>query len=297
MQVSLGLPVHRVDAATEFVTGEAVADISRAAEVAGFAAVFVTDHPAPPARWVRGGGHVTTDPLVTLGFAAAATSSLRLQTNLFVPAYRHPLLAAKAVATLDLLSAGRVILGVGAGYLEQEFTALGADFERRNDVLDDAVRTMRAAWTADDVDGVATTPRPAQPAGPQIWVGGNSKRAIRRAVEMGNGWVPMPSPAAAASHLRTPGLESADDLRARIDYLHEQCDAAGRDRDELDICFMPSGLDMFAKAAPDAAKVVDDIAVLAEIGVTWLTVALPADTRRDLLAAIDAFGRDVLPHC
>src|SRR3954470_578500 len=242
MQVSLGLPVHRVDAADEFVTGAAVADISRAAEAAGFAAVFVTDHPAPPARWVRGGGHVTTDPLVTLGFAAAATSTIRLQTNLFVPAYRHPLVAAKAVATLDRLSGGRVILGVGAGYLEPEFAALDADFDRRNDVLDEALRTMVAAWSDDDVDGVATSPRPARQSGPPVWIGGNSKRAIRRAVELGQGWVPMPSPAAAAAHLHTPGLESHDELRVRIDYLREQSAAAGRTA-PIDIAFMPAGLD------------------------------------------------------
>jgi probable F420-dependent oxidoreductase len=294
MRVSLGLPVHRVDAAAEFVTGTAVGEIARAAEAAGFAAAFVTDHPAPPSRWVRGGGHVTTDPLVTLSYVAAATSTLRLQTNLFVPAYRHPLVAAKSVATLDLLSGGRVILGVGAGYLEPEFSALAADFEHRNDVLDDALRRMLAAWSADAVDDVATMPQPVQRPGPPVWVGGNSRRAIRRAVELGAGWVPMPSPAAAASHLRTPGLESLDDLRVRLDYLREQCEAAGRDRDELDVCFMPSGLDMFAKAAPDAAKVVTDIAALAELGITWVTVALPADTRRELLEAIDAFGSDVI---
>ncbi|HET7311747.1 MAG TPA: LLM class F420-dependent oxidoreductase [Mycobacteriales bacterium] len=294
MRVSLGLPIHRVDAASEFVTGEAVAEISRAAESAGFSAVFVTDHPAPPERWVRGGGHVTTDPLLTLGFAAAATSTLHLQTNLFVPAYRHPLVAAKSVATLDLLSGGRVILGVGAGYLEPEFAALAADFEHRNDVLDDSLRTMLAAWSGDEVDGVATTPRPAQRSGPPVWIGGNSKRAIRRAVELGQGWVPMPSPAAAAAHLRTPGLESLDDLRARLDYLREQCASAGRDSSELDICFMPSGLDMFAKATPDASKIVDDISALAALGVTWVTVALPGDTRRDLLAQIDIFGRRVI---
>src|SRR3954462_10323346 len=237
MQVSLGLPVHRVDAADEFVTGAAVADISRAAEAAGFAAVFVTDHPAPPARWVRGGGHVTTDPLITLGFAAAATSRIRLQTNLFVPAYRHPLVAAKAVATLDRLSGGRLILGVGAGYLEPEFAALAADFEHRNDVLDEALRVMVAAWSADEIDGVATSPRPAQQPGPPVWIGGNSKRAIRRAVELGQGWVPMPSPAAAAGHLHTPGLESLDDLRARLDHLREQCTVAGRDPAAIDVCF------------------------------------------------------------
>jgi probable F420-dependent oxidoreductase len=296
MRFSLGLPVHRVDAAAEFVTGDAIAEIARAAELAGFAAVFLTDHPAPPARWVHGGGHVTTDPLVTLAFAAAATSTIRLQTNLFVPAYRHPLIAAKAVASLDLMSGGRVILGVGAGYLEPEFHALDADFEHRNHVLDDALRTMVAAWSADDVDGVATAPRPVQQPGPPVWIGGNSKRAIRRAVELGQGWVPMPSPASAAPHLRTPGLESLDDLRSRVDYLREQCAVAGRDSDDLDICFMPSGLDMFAKATPDAAQVVDDVAALASIGVTWATVALPADTRRELLTAIDSFARDVLSH-
>jgi probable F420-dependent oxidoreductase len=297
VRVSLGLPVHRVDAADEFVTGAAVADISRAAEAAGFAAVFVTDHPAPPARWVHGGGHVTTDPLVTLAFAAAATSTLRLQTNLFVPAYRRPLVAAKAVASLDRLSGGRVILGVGAGYLEPEFAALGADFEHRNDALDNALRMMAATWSADAVDGVATLPRPVQQPGPPVWIGGNSKRAIRRAVELGQGWVPMPSPAAAATHLRTPGLESLDDLRVRLDYLHEQCAAVGRDPAELDVCFMPSGLDMFAKATPDAGTVVEDIDALAALGVTWVSVALPADTRRDLLAEIDSFGRHVIRSC
>src|SRR3954453_11823836 len=169
MQVSLGLPVHRVDAAEEFVTGAAVAEGARAAETAGFAAVFVTDHPAPPARWVDRGGHVTTDPLVTLAFAAAATSTLRIQTNLFVPAYRHPLLSAKSIATLDVLSGGRVIVGVGAGYLEPEFAALGADFERRNDVLADALRVMPADWTSKAVRGATGAPGPVQQPPPPIW--------------------------------------------------------------------------------------------------------------------------------
>src|SRR3954454_6819057 len=101
MHVSLGLPVHRVDAAAEFVTGAAVAELARAAEAAGFAAVFVTDHPAPPAEWIGGGGHHTLDPFVTLAGVAATTTTLKVQTNLFVPAYRHPLLSAKVVASLD----------------------------------------------------------------------------------------------------------------------------------------------------------------------------------------------------
>src|SRR3954447_22463410 len=173
MQVSLGLPTHRVDTGAELVSGDAIATIARAAEDAGFAAVFVTDHPAPPAAWLHRGGHHALDPLVALSFAAAATTGLRLQTNLFVPAYRHPLLSAKAVATLDVLSGGRVVLGVGAGYLEGEFAALGADSERRNDVLDDALVTMKTAWTGASVAGIVSRPAPVQQPHPPIWVGGN----------------------------------------------------------------------------------------------------------------------------
>lgn len=300
MKVSLGLPTHRLDRADEFVSGPAVAEIARTAEAAGFTAVFVTDHPAPPARWIAGGGHHTLDPLLTLGTAAAATTTLRLQTNLYVPAYRHPLLSAKTVATLDVLSGGRLILGVGAGYLEDEFAAVRADFAGRNDALDEAIRTMRAAWFGEPVPGptgdVLSLPRPVQPDGPPIWIGGNSRRAIRRVVELGDGWVPMPSPAKAAGALRTPGLESVDELAARIALLRDLASEAGRS-DPIDVAFMPAGLDMFARAAPPPQRVVDEMGRLAEVGVTWATVTLPGDTRADLLRQVESFGTDVLPHC
>ena len=293
MRVSLGLPTHRLDAPDEFVTGDAVAEIARGAEAAGFDAVFVTDHPAPPADWIAGGGHHTIDPFVTLAWAAASTTTLRVQTNLFVPAYRHPLLSAKLVASLDVLSGGRLILGVGAGYLEGEFAAVGADFAGRNDVLDDAIRTMRSAWAGEPVDGVLSLPRPVQQPGPPIWIGGNSTRAIRRAVELGDGWVPMPSPQRAAKALRTPGLESTADLGARIAQLHAVAAEAGR-REPLDVVFMPAGLDMFNKSSPDAARVLESMTELADLGVTWATVTLPGETRADLLREIDRFGADVI---
>jgi probable F420-dependent oxidoreductase len=291
MQVSLGLPTHRVDAAEEFVSGAAVTEIARAAEAAGFDAVFVTDHPAPPADWIAGGGHHTVDPFVTLAWAAATTTGLRVQTNLFVPAYRHPLLSAKVVASLDVLSGGRVILGVG--YLEGEFAAVGADFVGRNEVLDAAIRTMRAAWTGEPVDGVLSLPRPVQRPGPPVWVGGNSTRAIRRAVELGDGWVPMPSPKRAARALRTPGLETIDALGERIELMRSMAAQAGR-QDPLDVVFMPAGLDMFNTSSPDAVRVRDALDELAGIGVTWATVTLPGETRAELLGEIDRFGADVI---
>jgi probable F420-dependent oxidoreductase len=293
VQVSLGLPTHRVDAGREFVSGDALAELARAAEDAGFGAVFVTDHPAPPSRWLDHGGHHTLDPWVALSFAAAATTRLRLQTNLFVPAYRQPLLSAKAVATLDALSAGRVVLGVGAGYVEEEFAALGVDFERRNDLLDEAIVTMKASWTGESVGGIVSLPRPAQQPHPPIWIGGNSRRAIRRAVELGDGWVPMPSPQRAAKALHTPGIESLDDLRARITMMRDLAAETGRDAPR-DVVFMPSGLDMFVSAPPPAAVVIAELHALADLGVTWVTVCLPADTRSELLRQIDTFGRDVI---
>lgn len=285
MKVSVGLPVDR---GAEFVSAAAIASLSRAAEDAGFDAVFVTDHPFPPSSWLKHGGHHALDPLVALSFAAAATSTLRLQTNLFVLAYRNPYISAHAIATLDSLSGGRVILGVGAGYLDSEFAVLGADFDNRNDVLDDALRAMKAAW-----DGKVEGHEMAPVAHPPIWIGGNSKRAIRRAVDLADGWIPMPSPAKAAGFLKTPGLETLAELAERLEYAAEYAASVGRN-EPLEIGFMPSGLDMFSGAGVDAGAVIDGIAAMAEVGVTYATVTLPGQTRAELLAAIESFGAEVI---
>ncbi|MES4792315.1 MAG: LLM class F420-dependent oxidoreductase [Chloroflexota bacterium] len=210
MRVAVGLPTHRVDRPGGFLTGDAVAEIARAAEEAGFDAVFVTDHPFPGDRWLASGGHHTLDPMVALSFAAAATSRLRLLTNLCVLPYRNPFLVAKAVASLDALSGGRVILGVGAGYLASEFRALGVPFEERNERTD-AIMAIQRAWTGGsptgrgpgwEASGNTMLPRPHQRPRPPIWVGGNSTRAIRRAVELADGWMPFPNPAAEAERAR-----------------------------------------------------------------------------------------------
>ena len=227
MKISLGLPTQRVDQLEEFVTGEAVAQMSRTAESAGFDAVFVTEHPFPEKSWMDTGGHHALDPFVALSFAAAATSRIRLQTHLCVLPYRNPFLTAKSVASLDRLSGGRVILGAGTGYLEAEFAALGVDFAERNELTDEAIVAMKAAWSGEPLslssrhfeanDNVAL-PRPLQDPHPPIWIGGNSKRAIRRAVELADGWAPMPNPAQTAARRHSAALETLDDLKARIDY-------------------------------------------------------------------------------
>jgi len=300
VRISLGLPTHRVDV-PELVSGDGVMALAAAAEAAGFDAVFVTDHPFPDDAWLAHGGHHTLDPLVALAYAAAATTRLRLHTNLYVLAYRNPFVAAKGVASLDVLSGGRVILGVGAGYLEPEFRALGVDFDERNDLTDEAIAAIRAAWKGESVvldgrhfsaAGNTMLPPPAQRPGPPIWIGGNSRRAIRRAVELGDGWSPMPNPAKAVKRRRSPALETIDDLSAGVAYAREHAEAVGRGA-PFDVAFMPLGLDMFAGPVP-SPRVVESAAELRDAGVTYLITSVAGDSKADLLDEIARYREEVV---
>lgn len=148
---SLELPTHRVETVDEFVTAEAIAEIARVAEESGFAAVHVTDHPAPDAKWLDHGGHHALDPFVALAFAAAATTDVKLLTNVYIAAYRNPFLGAKSIQSLAALSNGRLILGTAAGYLKPEFKALGIDFDNRGALLDEALDVLDKVLTGEDI--------------------------------------------------------------------------------------------------------------------------------------------------
>lgn len=302
MRVSLGLPVDRPGLGPDLLGAQGISECARSAEVAGIWSVFVTDHPAPDDRWLRHGGHPTLDPFVALAFAAAATTTLRLHTNLLVLPYRNPFLAAKSVASLDVLSGGRVVLGVGVGYLTAEFAALGADFDERAALVDDALAAMKQAWTGEPVhrigpgyraEGTVVQPVPAQRPHPPIWVGGNSTAAMRRAVEHGAGWSPMPSPRAAAKVLGTPGLESVDELAERVGRLHELAAAAGR-TEPLDVAVIPTTLSGFGDGRWEPAAVLDEVDALRAAGGTVLVINLPGTTRVEFLAELDRFTAEVL---
>jgi len=284
------------------VTGEAVARVARDAETAGFDACFVTDHPFPPDAWMASGGHHTLDPFVALSFAAAATRRLRLQTHILVLAYRNPFLVAKAVASLDVLSGGRVIVGVAAGYLEKEFHALGADFAHRNEVADEAIAAMKTAWTEAgiclagrgfQVDGQTALPRPLQRPHPPLWVGGNAPRAIRRAVELADGWLPFPAPAKLAGRVGTRALEGMEDLARGLDYAREHAAKIGR-QEPLDVCFTHLGLRDWQKGRLDGPGFRAGVEELEKLGVTWLTVGLPTRSRTELLETLARFGEEVI---
>lgn len=181
--------------------GRVVTEIARAAEELGFAFACGQDHIVTPRDWAeQGAGTTWFDPFVTLSWAAAATTSLRLLTDVLVLPYRSPFQVAKAGATLDAMSQGRLILGVASGYLEEEFRVLQTEYERRGAWTDEGIEVIKAAWENEwfDHEGeffnardMAVSPRPVQRPRPPIWVGGNSVRALRRALAHADGWTPF----------------------------------------------------------------------------------------------------------
>jgi probable F420-dependent oxidoreductase len=298
LKVSVELPTMAVDTGPELVSGDAVSEIAAAIETAGFDGCHVTDHPAGDARWLAGGGHHALDPFVALSFAAAATRSLRVITYVYIPAYRNPFISAKAALSLDVLSNGRFVFGMAAGYLKPEFGALGVDFDERNELLDEAIEVMKLAWTQDEVayDGrhfraraVSMRPRPIARPHPPLWMGGNSYRAIRRAVEHCQGWVPFASGGMSAA-TRTAEIASVDDLRARIEYARAHASAIGR-TEPLDISFsaMPAAGDEL-----DAAREREQLDQLRDAGVTWVSVGFTARDRMTYIDRLRRYADDVL---
>jgi len=302
MRFSAQLATDHVTRGAEFTSAAAIAEMARALEAAGFDAGYVTEHPFPADDWLRTGGHHSLDPFVALGAAAAATSRLRLHLNVMVLPYRNPFLAAKAIASLDVVSGGRVIAGLAAGYLEGEARALGADFARRNALADEALVALKLAWSGTSVKyagrgyeaaGNTMLPMPVQKPHPPLWIGGNSRAALRRAAEHAQGWSPFPVPAASGARVRTAAIESIADLAARIRELREHAAARGR-AEPLDVNFIPFGLAMNPAALPDADALCEQVERLAQIGVSWVSLGIPSHSRAAYCENAARLGEQVI---
>lgn len=297
--ISVSFPFDQVQAPDEFITMDAVRAIASAAEDAGFASGCVTDHPVPSHRWLDAGGHYAQDPFVMLSLVAGVTTTLGLQTNILVLPYRNPFLTARAVSTLDVFSGGRVILGVGTGYLKAEFKALGVDFGARNDLADEYLRALDAAFTGDDFafEGTGYTavgnrlrPAPIQRPRPPILVGGNSKRALRRAADFGDAWHPFIVPKYVTDTARTASLESSDDLVASIAYLHEYSEQIGR---TVPPRVIASGTFRIGPGW-SAEEALDHYGHLRALGVHASGASVAADTRAEWCEHARQFGADVI---
>jgi probable F420-dependent oxidoreductase len=302
VKFAYGMPFMSCPPNPAFLSGGALATIGAAAEDAGFHAAFVTDHPAPGEGWRQAGGHDALDPFVALSFVAGATRELRVMTYLTILPYRNPFVLAKAAATLDRLSGGRLILGMGAGYMKAEFGALGVDFDTRNARFDEYVEVLKLAWTGEPVTfdgefvhakGVTAQPTPAQQPHPPLWLGGNSKLTRRRAAAWAQGWSPMPNPASIAKFAHAPALDTLDDLAEMIAHVRSLMEESGR-TEPLDIMYMLPGLGHGGHSGAGTAEQLTVARELQALGVTWVAVNGEGDTVDEVVDHARRVGADVL---
>jgi len=194
MKIGIALPIFG-----KYAGRDEILETALAAEALGYDSIWVSDHVVVPDHH-NIFGEVFYDPLISLGFIASATSRIELGTSVLVLPYRNPLVLAKSVSSLDALSEGRVILGVGSGWLKEEFKALGVDYSKRGKMTDEYIEIMKELWTSGSPSyegehfsftGIRFEPKPVQKPHPPIWVGGESGRSIERAVKHGDGWHPV----------------------------------------------------------------------------------------------------------
>lgn len=211
-------------------SGEGAIALARRAEALGFDSVWVGDHIVYPPPLAERFGAEFYEAVTTLAYVGAATSRIRLGTAVLVIPYRNPLVLAKQLATLDVLSGGRLTVGIGAGWSADEFAALGAPFAERGAATDEYLRVMQALWTEERprfagkffaFPEMLFAPRPRQRPAPPIWVGGNSPRARRRAAELGDAWLPI-------WHRPTGRGFTPEALREQVAELRAQARRAGR---------------------------------------------------------------------
>jgi probable F420-dependent oxidoreductase len=281
MRFTVEYPIGSPGFDPAFLDPAAMTRFVGAVEALDFDALGFTEHPAPSKKWLDSGGHESLDPLTALAYCAAGTSRIRLLTYLLVLPYRNPLLAAKQIATLDVLSGGRTTIGVGGGYLRSEFAALGVDFDERNDLVDEALAVIAGLWTTDNfvyegrhfrAIGQTSRPLPVQQPHPPLWVGGNSRKARERVAAYGQGWAPLITEPAASATTRTALIDSVEALGEAIGDLKRRVEEAGRDPASIDVQVQwRAGSTIEA----DPGETLGNIEALGKAGVTWLCLNPP----------------------
>ena len=273
---------------------QALVDLACRAEEAGLDSVWVHDHVFNVGHvFDRIGGKPYYEPLTLLTYVAARTRRVRLGTSVLVLPYHNPVRLAKAAATLDVLSGGRLIMGVGVGLIEKEIRAMGSPYAERGAFTDEAIAAMRALWTQDEpkfygkyshFDGMKFSPKPSQKPAIAIVIGGVSRPAIRRAVRLGDGWQPL-------------GM-SPDALEQGIATLREEARAAGRDAAKIPVSIAMSLA--AARAGRHAlgtkpAEIIKNARAYASLGVETLIISANTSEPREAHAALEMIAREVAP--
>ncbi len=274
--------------------------LARAADELGYDAINVPEHIVMPDELAPTMGAYWPHAFTAMAFVAGATTRLNVNSSVIVLPYHQPLALAKAVATLDLLSGGRVMLTFGVGHAEQEFRALGIPFDRRGRIADEYLEAMHVLWTETapayqgefvSFRGVQFEPKPARL--PRIWIGGNSARALRRAARHGQGWMPW--------------LVTPDELPARLAELRAM-PGFGAGADDFDIFMPPAPLRVreadHSLLDPDTPRqnfqtgeaVIDAIGRLGDLGATWTYIPRPGAPAQSLAEHLEhlAWGSETV---
>lgn len=292
------LTLNLVDPWEDTATVEDLVTIAKKAEATGHSFIGVCDHVAVPDNEYAARMRTTWyDTVATLGFLAAHTSTVKLLSVVWIAAYRHPLQTASSFGTLDHLSGGRAILGVGAGHVEAEFDALGVPFHERGAILDETLEALQGVFDSKYVSfkgeryayaDVGVAPQPVN-GSLTTWIGGNSKAAWRRVGKYGDGYIPMGN--------------SLDQYGEIIATIREAAEANGRGTAPIDMGYMPGWVHLTGTWADDLppAAIVGTEAYAADLraaraaGANTVHVKFRGRTLSEYLEQYDAFVEEVVP--
>ena len=293
---------------------ENLRSLAQRAEDLGFDHVWVSDHVILPRSvdsfYPYASDGVATflpdepyyEPLAALNFLAGCTQRVRLGTHVLILPYRNPVLTAKMIATLDVLSGGRVILGAGVGWMEEEFQALGLDtYKQRGAVTDEFIELYKELWTKDEpsfhgehyqISGSGFAPKPVQKPHPPIWIGGHTGPAIRRAAKYGDGWMPI--------GLRPPAILDPEELGGMIARLRRLTVRAGRPEDAVELTF---STDIRFNDAAGASRpmlhglpeqIAADLRQYQDLGVSNFILGFASDSVAEAQENMERFSREVM---
>ena len=298
----------------EMAGPEQLRSIAQRAETLGYDHVWVSDHIILPKKvdsfYPYAADGVATfrpnepyfEPLAALNFIAGCTSRIRLGTHVLIIPYRNPILTAKILSSLDVLSGGRVILGAGVGWMEEEFQALGLDtYKERGAVTDEYIRLYKELWTSENpsfagkyyqISDSGFEPKPAQKPHPPIWIGGHTGPAIRRAAAYGDGWMPI--------GLRPPAILDPEELSEKIARLRKLTVEAGRPEDAVDLTFSTSVI--FNDSSSSSREMMQgrpeqiaaDLRQYQDLGVSNFIITLQGSTVSELQENMERFSREVM---
>ena len=277
---------------------EPMTHIAQKSEQCGFESLWMPDHSAIPdghqsscpytsdGRIPPEGEHTPlNEPIVALSYLAALTSRIRLGTGVMILPQRHPFYVAKELATLDLVSQGRALLGIGSGWLAEEFAALGLDFHKRGKRTDEAIKSLHALWRDDpstfkgehfNFERIRSFPKPIQKAGVPILIGGHSPAAARRAARLGDGFFPVPPASFQSSEAAYLG-----ELKRILAMFKDECAKAGRNPDAIEIS---------TNGTPD----LDSVRRFEDLGVKRVIFGPPAWERDELERALEKMGNEII---